>query len=139
MGLMASYIDQAFFEGWAAPWTTTNPAELDRILERATRDIEAFCGPWERRDDGTLFGDLATNPAALRPAQIIALQNAVAAQAMYRIQNGEDWALGGGDLYQSTSGPDFTAAGRRPRVNPQAKQELAGSGLVIRGARLARR
>lgn len=136
---MAAYITQAFFESYAAPFTTTDAAELARVLERASRDVDAFCGPWDRQDDGSIFGDLAANPLGLAAFQVVALRNATAAQALYRIQNGEDWALGGGDLYQSTTGPDFSTTGKRPRFSPQAQQELQGSGLVIRGASLGRR
>jgi hypothetical protein len=69
--------------------------------------------------------------------QIRALKNATCAQTFYRIQNGEDWALGGGDQYQSVAGPDFTTTGKRPIVSPRVKTELLGSGLVVRSARVA--
>jgi hypothetical protein len=117
----------------------TDPAELARTLERASRDVDAYCGPTWREDDGSAFGDLAANPKGLAAWQLVALKNATAAQALYRIQNGEDWALGGGDLYQSTTGPDFSTTGQRPRFSPQARQELAGSGLVVAGPAFSRR
>jgi hypothetical protein len=133
--MASTYIDQAFFEDWAAPFTTTDPAELARTLERASRDVDTFCGPVWREDDGSAFGDLTANPKGLAAWQLVALKNATAAQALYRIQNGEDWALGGGDLSATVTGPDFTTAAR-PRFSPQARQELQGSGLVVRSARL---
>lgn len=134
---MASYIDEAFFTSWAAPFTVTDSAELARVMERASRDVDAYCGPIVREDDGSAFGSLTANPKSLLAWQITALKNATAAQTLYRIQNGEDWALGGGDQYQSVSGPDFNTTGRRARFSPQARQELAVAGLVIRGARVA--
>lgn len=134
--MAASYIDSAYFTDWAAPFTITDPAELARVLERASRDIDRYCGPWEQQADGSLFGDLSVNPRGLGPAQINSLRRATAAQAYYRLRNGEDWALGGGDLYDSTTGPDFTATGRRPRVSPLARDELTGSGLLVRSGRI---
>jgi hypothetical protein len=133
--MASTYITEAEFVAWAAPFTVTDSAELARIRERASRDVDAYCGPVWREDDGSAFGDLATNPKGLAAWQIVALKNATAAQTLYRIQNGEDWALGGGDLSPTVSGPDFTTQAR-PRFSPQARQELRGSGLVVRGARL---
>lgn len=131
------YVTQSDYSAYAAPTTVTDSAELDRILERAERDVDAFVGPWTVETNGRKFGSLATNPKALTAQQQAALKNAVCAQAFYRIQNGEEWALGGGDLYESANGPDFSTTSRRPRFSPQARQELRGSGLVIRGARAA--
>lgn len=133
-----SYVTVAEFTDYAAPFEVTDADELERTLARASRDVDAYCGPWARRDDGSLFGDLTANPEALTAMQIVALKNAVSAQAIYRIQNGEDWALGGGDLYQNTTGPDFSTTGRRGFFSPLAKRELQGSGLVIRGATVGR-
>jgi hypothetical protein len=134
---MASvYITEDEFTAWAAPFTVTDSTELARTLERASRDVDAYCGPVWREDDGSAFGDLAANPKGLAAWQLVALKNATAAQALYRIQNGEDWALGGGDLSATVTGPDFTTQAR-PRFSPQARQELQGSGLVVRSARVA--
>jgi hypothetical protein len=133
-----SYVSTAEFVAYAAPFTVTDPDELARTLERASRDVDAYCGPTWREDDGSAFGDLVVNPKGLAAWQLVALKNATAAQALYRIQNGEDWALGGGDLSPTVTGPDFTTQAR-PRFSPQARQELAGSGLVVRSARLGAR
>jgi hypothetical protein len=135
----ATYISEQEFTDWAAPFTVTDSTQLGRTRERASRDVDFYLGPWARESDGSLFGDLTVNPKGLTAEQIAQLKNAVCAQALYRIQNGEDWALGGGDLYASASGPDFNVTSKRPRVSPQARQELQGSGLVIRGATLTPR
>jgi hypothetical protein len=122
---------------YSAGFTVTDAAELARLLERCERDVDSFVGPWSvDLTTGTRFGDLVNdeNPQALTAAQIIALKDAVACQALYRAELGEaEWLHGS---FDSISGPDFATTGKRDRVSPQSKSLLANAGLLVRSARI---
>lgn len=66
-------------------------------------------------------------------SEIQAIKNSVCAQADYMFTNNEDLFVKA--QYQSIKGPDFTTEGRLPVVSPQARRELAVSGLVTGTAR----
>jgi hypothetical protein len=40
------YAVAADYESFVEGWTTTNSAALDRLLERAERDVDSIVGPW---------------------------------------------------------------------------------------------
>lgn len=130
------YASSQNFSDHVEGWTTTDAAALDRLLERAERDIDAYVGPVSVEANGRKFGSPATtNEKGLSDAQRTALMLATVAQAYARYRRGEDSMYDA--EYDSVSGPDFNVSGRRSRLSPQAKQELAGTGLVVRSARVA--
>jgi hypothetical protein len=128
---MATYATIADFEEYVEGWTTTNPDALERLLERAERDIDALLGPRPVDPDTGLKLD----PPRLAAWERTALARATCAQAEYRFHAGETaWAggtvAGGGGRVQ---GPDFSydlpangAAGAPgARVSPKVATELA--------------
>lgn len=132
------YVTRDYFVSesvYSAPFTVTNAAELDRVLERAEQDVDDFVGPWSRDSaTGRKFGDAgSTNPQGLSDSQVKDLKDAVCAQALWRINAGPDAFVD--SPYDSVSGPDFSTQGRRRRTSPQARSLLQGAGLVIRSAR----
>jgi hypothetical protein len=137
-----NYAEQADFESYVVGWTTTTDvASLNKVIQLAERDIDFYCGPWSIESNGRKFGSPnassgATNPKALTDNQKRQLKNATCAQAYFRILNGEEWMMQ--TQPQSVSGPDFSSQGARAKFSPQAKLELADSGLVRRSARIYR-
>lgn len=117
-------------------WTTTDTAALDKALEAAERDIDAYCGPWTVEVNSRKFGaPAAANEKGLSTAQKQVLRDATIMQAYYRIVQGPDFFVR--DQHQSVNGPDFSTSGKLSKLSPAAKQDLAGSGLVIRSASFA--
>lgn len=124
---MPTYTTAEAFEEYVEGWTTTNPDALNRLLERAERDVDALLGPRTPRTDTGLKLD----PSALRTFERTALSRAVCAQAEYRFRVGEDTLAGGGAPAGSTiKGPDFevrTEAGASssgPRIGAAVATEL---------------
>lgn len=129
---MPAYATQAEFEAYAEAYIDGwpgDPAALDRLLERASRDVDALLGPRYPITDGTFEG-FKLDPSALRDWEAKALSRATCAQAEYRATLGEEefakFGTGG-----TVSGPDFSvsgptsSAGGRPRVGPKVRDELS--------------
>lgn len=121
---MPTYTDAAAFEAYVEGWVTDNPQALDRLLERAERDVDRMLGAWWP-DETT---GLKITVADLQTWQAAALSRAVCAQAEYRFKMGEDYFVRG--QHQEVIGPDFQAKGKLPRFSPKAMEELQGAGLV---------
>ena len=123
-----TYTTQAAFEEYVPGWVTDNPGELEKLLERAERDVDAFLGPIRPRPetglkfDPTLFA---------HDWERTALSNAVCAQAFFRLGQGEA-ALAIGRTTKSEKGPDFEAqytdtgtAAAGSLIGPMVRTELA--------------
>lgn len=131
---MPAYATRAEFEAYVEGWTTTDPNALDRLLERASRDIDGFLAPIFLVTTGTYAG-FKVDPTTLATYAAQALSRATCAQAEYRLGVGEaDWAQHGHG--GTISGPDFSMttaknpAGGRPRIGPKAAAELESPALV---------
>ncbi len=123
---MASYATAEEFETYVEGWVTDNPDALDRLLERATRDIDRFLGARSTQTIGTYAG-LKIDPADIETWEADALSRATCAQAEYRFQMGEDFFVRAQG--QEEKGPDFQIKGKLPYLGPKAKAELDASGL----------
>lgn len=120
---MATYATVSDFEEYSEGWTTTDAAALERILERAERDIDrviSYQGP--RPDNQTL----KLVPANLSLRDREAIRDATCAQAEYRIEKGERFFRQA--QHQSVSGPQFSTTGTLPRIGPKVAEELARFG-----------
>lgn len=127
------YVTRAYFTDdciYTAGFQVSSTAELDRVLERAERDVDDFVGPWSM--DSTT-GRKLTN-AGLDANRLGLVKDAVCVQALWRIQVGEDEFIN--SQYDSVSGPDFSTQGKRSRTSPQAKRLLTQARVVRRGARV---
>ena len=104
---MPPYATQADFEAYVEGWETTDPAALERLLERATRDVDALLAPIRTIRTGTWAG-LRVDPARLEPWARDALVRAVCAQAEFRFHAGETQRVGAGNTgAKRIKGPDF--------------------------------
>lgn len=98
-------------------------ADLEKVLERAEKQIDALLGPWVAQANGLKLGDPAAgNPLDLTPDEIAALADAVCAQAEYRVAMGEPFFVQA--QLESVSGPDFSTRGKRPYIGPKVRAEL---------------
>jgi hypothetical protein len=131
------YVTGADFTAYVEGWVTDDAAALDRLLERAERDVEALFPLIPIVTTGTYAGH-RFDPAGLAAWELAALKRAVCAQAEYRFTIGEE-ALAGptpGDV----KGPDFEVSypgGKgRPRYSSKIAGELAPLARYrVRGAR----
>lgn len=124
---MAAYADQTDFEAYVEGWVTEDSDALDRLLERASDDIDAILGDYDVEDSGDWAGrklDMTT----LDYEEDRALTRATCAQAEYRYQYGEEFMAR--SQYDSVGGPEFSTSGKLPKIAPKAMQELAGKGLL---------
>src|SRR4051812_25054615 len=96
---------------------------VERLLERAERDVDAVVGPWPRFTTGLKF-----DPAQLDVVQRAALARATCAAAEFRLVIGEDALVGDEDYLPN----EVTVLRRAATVSPKMLAELAGSGLVRR-------
>lgn len=121
---MPTYAQQSDVESYIEGWVTDNATALDRLIERAERDIDNAVGAWARDDTtGRKF-----DPATLLPYQAAALTNATCAQVEYRFQQGEDFFVKA--QHAAERGPDFQVTGRLPYIGPKVWAELEGTGLL---------
>ena len=117
---MATYATQEEFEAYVPGWVTDNPDELEKVLERAERDIDMALGRYGPVDSET---GLKLAPSTLEEWRRRALSNATCAQAYYRIIKGHEFFVEQRPL--DPSGPDGSQKGREPFIAPQADQELS--------------
>lgn len=105
------------------------PANIDVILERASRDVDRLLGARPIIIDGA-FAGMKVDPTTLEPWEAAALARATAAQAEHRIVAGEAAIRGVGNApIKSIAGPDFTKtyAGTSAdvrRFGPKVRQEI---------------
>lgn len=136
---MATYATVAEFEAYTIGWQqTTDPAELEKYLVRAERDVDNLLGRTPARDafSGTPLARGYRDPATglwLRPADLTAFQrgrlsNAVCAQTKFRIDMPD---LFDRPQYKSVGGASATSVeGTLQRISPGVYDELRGTGLV---------
>lgn len=128
-------------EGVTLPATTV---EQDRLLERASLDVDKLAGQWSLEPNGLKFGEVfTTNEKGLSVGQRAALARATCAQAVAILRRRAATSAGGAandPSVRSISGPDFditySDGGARgatidePAYSSVAYAELAGAGLV---------
>lgn len=125
---MAAYATQADFEAYVEGWVTDNADALGRLLERASRDIDALMGPRGPILSGAYTG-FKFDPTTLAATDRKALADATCAQAEFRFDQGEV-AFAGYGVGGRVSGPDFAydapspAAGGAVHVGPKVRAEL---------------
>lgn len=119
---MATYATVSDFEDYSEGWVTTDAPALERILEKAERDVDRILGYQGVRPDAQA---LKVVPADLAVRDRDALRDAVCAQAEYRIEMGERFFRQA--QRQSVSGPQFSTTGTLPRIGPKVREELEGS------------
>jgi hypothetical protein len=127
---MPAYATQQDFEAYVEGWVTDDVAALGRLLERASRDVDAALTAYVPETNGLKLGDLSTgaNPKLLVPSDIVAVTRATCAQAEYRFTMGEDFFRK--DEYEFVAGADFSRRGALSRLAPKARQELGIVGLL---------
>lgn len=125
---MTAYATRAEFEGYVEGWTTDDPSALDRLLERASRDVDSVLGDYEIYTEGDWLGFKIDPEADLDAAQQQALSRATCAQAWYRFEMGEQHFVR--PVLDSISGPEFQTTGMSPLIAPLAMRELAGHELL---------
>lgn len=99
---------------------------IERLLERAERDVDRIAGPWPVLSTGRRFA-----PDSLTTAQQDALMRATCAQAEFRLAMGEFELIGADDGIAGVAGVVTFATKPLPRVGPKVIEELAGSGLYL--------
>lgn len=125
---MPAYATREQFEAYVEGWSTTNPAALDRLLERASRDVDALLGARVPYATGA-FAGFKIDPGLLLEWERDALARATCAQAEYRFTVGEE-DMASGQGAGRVSGPDFSVevpaagAGGRRRFGPKVATEL---------------
>lgn len=127
--MSATYATQADFEAYVEGWTTTDPDALERMLERAERDIDAILGPIPVSPLSTT--GLKLDPSILKAWEAQALARAVCAQALYRHLT-TDASIAAGRVTAKEKGPDFEvdygqagAGGNVPQYGQRVRTELA--------------
>lgn len=117
------------FTAYVEGWTTTDAAALDRLLERAERDVDGLFRNLPIIPSGT-FAGRRFDKTKLLVYEREALARAVCAQAEYRWTIGEEELAGGQPT--KVKGPDFEVEhaagpdGARRRYSPKLRNELAG-------------
>lgn len=129
---MATYADQADFEAYVEGWTTDDSGALDRLLQRAERDVDFHLVPQERQAATLLKYD----PTKLSLFDRQQLTFAVCAQAEYRNTMGEDFFTE--PQYNAVSSPDFSRTGKAPKLGPKAYWELSQAKGIFRPGRRSR-
>lgn len=104
--------------------------QLQRVLDRAERDVDSIAGPWPIVDTTT---GRKFDPAALVEFQATQLRFATCAQAEYRLLQGETFMAKSQHqmvrLEDDQGGSEFRA-GQLPYIGPKVVRELALGGLV---------
>lgn len=125
---MAAYATRAELDAYIEGGHGLGNDEADRLLERASRDVDAVLGPLAPIAAGDYEG-LKLDPTRLLDWEAEALSRATCAQAEYRQDVGEEaWVSAAGNVKRE-SGPDFTLEyeeGGRPsgRVGVKVAAEL---------------
>jgi hypothetical protein len=126
---MAAYADQADFEAFVEGWVTTDAAALDRLLERASDDVDSILGAYDVIETGTYAGrKIDPTDDAIGYADGRALVRATCAQAEYRNAIGERQLAR--PLLHGVGGPDFSHTNPVPHIGPKTWRELSGSDLL---------
>jgi hypothetical protein len=134
---MTAYATVADFEAYVEGWITDNEAALERLLERASRDIDAVIGLFPVITTGNYAG-FKLDPTTLDDVHRQALARATCAQARHRFDT--DTAAAAEPRQKRVDGPDFKIEYELPapaatRYAPELVDELAVLGLPRRTAR----
>ena len=124
---------ESFVEDGTTDWTTTSPANLEKLLAAAERDIDGYLAPWwgELESNGRLFGSpKTTNEKGLTPSQVRKLSELTCARAEYRALMGSEFFVR--DQREIVGGPDFNTTGKLDPVGPKTRELLRRSGLTRR-------
>jgi hypothetical protein len=121
---LPTYTSVEDFEAYVEGWVTDDSDALERLLDRAERDIDSILGGYQDRDAVT---GLKIDPTTIDAWKARALSRAVCAQAEYRFQMGEAFMVKA--QYESVTGPDFSMTGQLPYIAPKVRLELEGVGL----------
>lgn len=118
---------QAYVNGTS--YATRLPADLDRLLELAEADLdgEVFGVTFAPADYGAAR---VLNPADLDLDERPALSAATCAQAVYRVEMGDEHFVRA--QREKVSGRSFSAEGKLPVIGPQAWRELGRAGDLTR-------
>lgn len=121
--MSATYTTVEDFEAYVEGWVTDDSDALERLLERAERDVDNVLGPIPVRVDSGLKLD----PSALRDFEAAALSRAVCAQAEWRFRRGDDKLNGSAPgVIKRVKGPDFETEYATDASSDASKQ---GTGL----------
>lgn len=128
---MPAYATRVQFEDAIEGWVTDDPDALDRLLERATTDIDQIMGARRQLTTGTYAGR-KFDPTILQTFEADALAAATIAQAYYRWQIDEARAAraatgAAGGTRRSETGPDFSVTYDTP-ADPVTLVQTAGTG-----------
>lgn len=125
------------FADYVEGWSTDDDEALERLLTRASRDIDSFAGRRRVQSD-TGFKFITAFPASgetdptyldeFETWQVDALKRATCAQAEYRLAQGEDFMVNAQP--DGISGPDISTSGRLPYMAPKAWAELQITGIL---------
>lgn len=124
---MATYATQADLEAYIDGLDVSDPAGLEKIIQRAERDIDDLFGPYTPLP----ATGLKLDPSLLEQWERDALADAVAAQAEHRIILGEAAiAAAPGRGVTSVRGPDFArtygkGGGAPKRYGPKVASEMS--------------
>lgn len=103
-------------------------ADRNRLLELAEHEIDQALGAGGRQTTGTALLLSAADVAALPGEDKAALSRSTCAQALYRIEMGDDFFVRA--QREKVSGRNFSADGKLPIVGPGAWRELTYSDLL---------
>lgn len=104
------------------------------LLEKAELDLDAQAFPVLATDDTTGRKML---PSDLDPNEVSALKRATCAQAVYRVEMGDEFFVRA--QRERVTGRSFSAEGKLPVLGPEASRELTGGGLHRRTTSTGRR
>src|SRR5690349_18452099 len=113
---------QAYVTGNPA---VTLPQDIDALLERAERRVDALVGPHDRDSTGRKFvvNELTT-------AQAAALSRATCAAAEHELLAGPSTIVGSDDFIYGTHDGNVSVLRRASRTPPKVLEELEGFGLL---------
>jgi hypothetical protein len=118
---MSSYATNADFEAYVEGWVTDDANALDRLLERATLDVDELLGPIPPRASSPNQGLKLNPPTDLTPIAAAALRDGVCEQALHRFKFVEPAGLAAqqnpAGALTTVKGPDFEVT-YSPGQNP---------------------
>lgn len=123
----AAYATEADFAEYVEGWVTDDPTALERLLRRASEDVDSVLGAHAIVESGTYAGR-KIDPTTLTYSDARALRRATCAQAEYRHTLGERQFAR--PILRGVSGPDFSHESAIPHIAPKTWRELSGSDVL---------
>lgn len=120
---MSAYATESEYEDYAG---TDAPSDVERLLEKASDDVDTVLGTYRVLEDGD-FAGRKIDPETLDYPASRALKRATCAQAQYRLEMGEAFFI---QPSIASSGPEFSLEQPASHIGPLTWRELAGSGLL---------